>query len=73
MSNQSDQMFGDGIESLKTKGAAFKDSVIDVKDHTVEGATKLLARIGRTIKAHPFAAVGIAIGVGYLAMRLIRR
>ncbi len=36
-------------------------------------APSFLARVGKVIKAHPIAAVGIAFGIGYLAVRIIRR
>ncbi len=57
----------------ESRVASLKDSVIDVKDHTVEGLTGLIARAGRLIKEHPLAAVGISIGIGYLVVRLVRR
>ncbi len=34
---------------------------------------KLADRTGEAIKAHPIAAVGIAVGAGYLVIRVLRR
>jgi hypothetical protein len=60
--------FEDRLESLK-------DSVrelIDfgrVRDTVVSGTRKT----GSLIKEHPIAALAIAFGIGYIAMRLMRR
>ncbi len=72
------------VDQGQEKATALKDKVIDLQhkakdkvidlQHTVKdkgGAA--LDRVTETIKAHPFAAVGIAFGVGYVLMRLVRR
>ena len=35
--------------------------------------SSFVGKTGETIKAHPLAAVGIALGFGYLVVRLARR
>ncbi len=47
---------------LADKAGAVKDSAIDGVQY-----------IGTQIKRHPIAALAIAFGIGYLAMRMIRR
>lgn len=58
-----------------------KNSVKELLDHGLAdkaGAVKDTAMdgvqyIGSQIKKHPVAALAIAFGIGYLAMRMIRR
>lgn len=50
-----------------------KHRVMDVKDQAVNRGGDLVQRGSEFIRANPIKAVGIAFGVGYLAMRLIRR
>jgi ElaB/YqjD/DUF883 family membrane-anchored ribosome-binding protein len=44
-----------------------------VKDTVVTTGRNSLERTGSLIKEHPIIAIGIAFGIGYLAMRLLRR
>ena len=57
----------DSVKELLDHGIADKANV--VKDRTIDG----VEYIGSQIKKHPVAALAIAFGIGYLAMRLIRR
>lgn len=50
-----------------------KSRVADAKDQVVLRANTYLARAKRIISANPLASVGIAFGVGYIAMRILRR
>ena len=72
------------IDQGQDKATAIKDKVVDLqhkaKDKAVdlqhkvkERGTAVVDRATEAIKAHPFAAVGIAFGIGYIAMRLVRR
>jgi hypothetical protein len=62
-SNGSAQHRFEGLkEGLKTFAHRF--------DSTPEG---YLGKLENQIKAHPIAAVGIAFGIGYVAMRIFRR
>jgi ElaB/YqjD/DUF883 family membrane-anchored ribosome-binding protein len=52
---------------------SIRDSVkhfVDIGEDTARSGIK---QLGRLIKDHPVAAVAIAFGVGYLAMRILRR
>jgi ElaB/YqjD/DUF883 family membrane-anchored ribosome-binding protein len=53
--------------------ASFKDQAGAAGHRAAGEASSLVARLGRTIKDHPIAAVGIAFGIGYVAMRVLRR
>lgn len=48
------------------------DRASDIKDTAIDGASKFATQTAKLIKKHPFAAVGIAFGIGYIAMRLVR-
>lgn len=54
------------VDQIKTR-------VIDVKERAVSRGNVLLDRATEFIQANPLKAVGIAFGVGYIAMRLFRR
>lgn len=61
------------VEHLATRAGALKDKAVEAK---VQGASKASAfteKTARAIKDHPIAAIGIAFGVGYFIMRLVRR
>jgi ElaB/YqjD/DUF883 family membrane-anchored ribosome-binding protein len=63
-----------GLADLGTETvSAIKGRAMEVKDEAVTGAQSLLARTAKMIKQNPIAAVGIAFGIGYIAMRLFRR
>ncbi|HEV7556095.1 MAG TPA: hypothetical protein VGO00_11595 [Kofleriaceae bacterium] len=68
---------GSRIDSLKDSVKDLVDVGTDraasIKDATVSTATKLASQTARLVKKHPIAAVAIAFGVGYIAMRLVRR
>ena len=61
------------VDQGQEKAAEIKSKVIDVKDQAVTRGNALLGRATDFIKANPLKAVGIAFGVGYVGMRLIRR
>lgn len=60
-------------EHLSSAAANFKDKASDAKSHVVSRAGSITSQVGRAAKNHPIVAVGVALGVGYLVMRLIRR
>ena len=45
----------------------------DIKDSVVNNLEKRVGSLGAMIEDHPFAAVGIGLGVGYLIARLLHR
>lgn len=67
-------------ESTLTDGASTSSTIHeigarlgDVKDQIGDRGSAVIGNAGRLIKQHPFAAVGIAFGVGALAMLMLRR
>ena len=46
---------------------------VDVKDVVADRGSDALSYAIKAIKSRPLVAIGVAFGVGYLAMRLTRR
>jgi ElaB/YqjD/DUF883 family membrane-anchored ribosome-binding protein len=67
----------DSMKSVVDQGSqkvdALKSKIIEVKDEAMSRGEDLLTRATGLIKQHPLKSIGIAFGVGFLAMRLIRR
>jgi hypothetical protein len=61
------------VEFLTSGASAVETKVSEAKKTATAGVTSFTAKVGRVIKDHPIAAIGIAFGVGYLVMRVIRR
>jgi len=60
-------------ESAADAGGAIKHRLSDAKDVVVDAGGTALATSRRLIRQHPLAAIGLAFGVGFVAMRLMRR
>jgi hypothetical protein len=55
---------------------AFKSGVKKLIERATTKPTwfgRMVDKSGEVIKAHPIAAIGVALGLGYLAMRTVRR
>ena len=65
------------VSTIEDRFDSLKESVLsrlgDVKDSVVSGTRKGVSRTGSLIKEHPIAAIAIAFGIGYIAMRVMRR
>jgi ElaB/YqjD/DUF883 family membrane-anchored ribosome-binding protein len=84
MSKNGMASFEDRLDSLKEsvrnlvdygtgKADALKSRAIDVKDAVVSGGSRALRKTGSLIKEHPIIAIAIAFGVGYVAIRVMRK
>lgn len=73
-----------GMEGIKEKAKVLVDQshekvdqlkhrVMSAKDTAVSRGNVYMDRATTFIRANPLKAVGIAFGIGYLGMRLIRR
>jgi ElaB/YqjD/DUF883 family membrane-anchored ribosome-binding protein len=76
--------FEDRVHSLKdsvrgladmgsTRASELKDRVVSAKETAMSAAQTYRAHAETWIKGNPLAAVGIAFGIGYVAMRIVRR
>ena len=65
-----------GREAIDTAMQAANDMkarAVEVKDAALERGDELITALEDQIKARPLLSVGIAFGLGYFAMRLMRR
>jgi ElaB/YqjD/DUF883 family membrane-anchored ribosome-binding protein len=61
------------VDQGQQKVTEVKNKVMDVQQRVRSQGGMYLDKSTEWIKAHPMAAVGIAFGIGYFAMRLVRR
>jgi ElaB/YqjD/DUF883 family membrane-anchored ribosome-binding protein len=61
------------VDAGQEKAAVVRDALVGAKDKVVSSGQSFFASSRAMIKDNPFAAVGIAFGVGYVAMRIFRR
>jgi ElaB/YqjD/DUF883 family membrane-anchored ribosome-binding protein len=70
------EQFEDRLDSLKDSMRNLVDvgasKMSGVKDTVISSSKTGLKRTGSLIKQHPFIAIGIAFGIGFIAMRLLR-
>ncbi|HOX70858.1 MAG TPA: hypothetical protein PLR28_04400 [Dokdonella sp.] len=60
-------------ERLRSNGAALQDELSAAGERFGDGAKRLGDVAAEQIRAHPLAAFGIAVAVGVVASRLLRR
>jgi len=63
----------DAVHAGQGKAAAMKHRLVEVKGVVVDQAQSMVQTVRNAIITHPLIAVGVAFGVGYAAMRLVRR
>ena len=61
------------VDQGQEKVGNLKTRVIEVKDQARTRGNAFVDRATMFIRANPLKSVGIAFGVGYLGMRLLRR
>lgn len=61
------------VDTGSERAGVLKNKAIDVKDTVFESGGKALDRTTSLIKQHPIIALGVAFGVGYLAVRMMRK
>ena len=66
----------DSVRNLVDAGGEranqIKDRLVDAKDVAFDKGSEALGRVSALVKEHPIAAIGIAFGIGYLAVRMLR-
>ena len=69
--------FEDRLDSLKESMRHLVDvsgeRASAIKDSVMESSRTGVKKMGSLIKHHPFIAIGVAFGVGYLVMRIVKR
>ena len=61
------------VDAGQDKLSDVKDKIVDAKTKVVDKADSAMTSLEDRIRARPLAAVGIAFGIGYVAMRIFRR
>jgi ElaB/YqjD/DUF883 family membrane-anchored ribosome-binding protein len=67
------QSMRDVIDYGSGRAGVLKDRLADVKDSALAGASTAIDRTGKLIRKHPIAAIAIAVAIGFLTVRLLRR
>ena len=61
------------VEQGQEKAGDIKNAIVGAKDKVMSTGSSFISGARNLIVDHPFAAVGTAFGVGYVAMRIFRR
>lgn len=61
------------VDASGERAGQIKERLVDAKDMAFDRGGQALGRVSALVKEHPIAAIGIAFGVGYLAVRMMRR
>jgi len=61
------------VDAGGERASQIKDRLYDAKDVAVDKGSAAIGRLSALVKEHPIAAIGIAFGVGYLAIRMLRK
>ena len=61
------------IDTLASNLKHVVESMASRAEHAKSSATSYAAKVGKYIKDHPIAALGVAFGTGYVLTRLLRR
>ena len=64
---------GDAKDRLVDASVTVKHKLSDAKDVVAGAGGTALSFTRQAIKEHPLIAVGVAFGLGFIAMRLMRR
>jgi ElaB/YqjD/DUF883 family membrane-anchored ribosome-binding protein len=61
------------VDAGGERAGQIKDRLADAKDMAFDRGKEGISRVGALIKEHPIAAIGIAFGIGYITVRMLRR
>lgn len=73
LEKQLDHLRDDFGNLLNVAGKLLAHRANDARDVVVDRSGDALSMLMKTIKKQPLAAIGIAFGLGFVAMRLVRR
>ena len=66
-------MVNEVVSEIRNFAGQIPGKAVDLKNSAMHGAENAFDVVAGQIKKHPYAALAIAFGVGFLAMRLARR
>jgi len=61
------------VDASSERASQIKERLYDAKDVAVDKGSEALGRVSALVKEHPIAAIGIAFGIGYFAIRMLRK
>ena len=61
------------VDASGERANQIKERLADAKDVAFDKGSAALGRVSALVKEHPIAAIGIAFGIGYLAVRMLRK
>lgn len=61
------------VDAGGERATQIKERLYDAKDVAVDKGSAALGRLSALVKEHPIAALGIAFGIGYLTIRMLRK
>jgi ElaB/YqjD/DUF883 family membrane-anchored ribosome-binding protein len=61
------------VDAGGERAGQIKERLADAKDVAFDRGKEGLNRVSAMIKEHPIAAIAIAFGVGYFAIRMLRK
>jgi ElaB/YqjD/DUF883 family membrane-anchored ribosome-binding protein len=61
------------VDAGGERAGQLKNRAIDAKDSIVENSGVAIRKVSDLVKEHPIAAIAIAFGVGYIAIRMLRK
>jgi hypothetical protein len=73
LEKQLDNLRDDFGSLLNVAGKLLAGKATDAKDVVVDRGGDAMSAFVKIIKRQPLAAIGIAFGLGFVAMRLVRR
>ncbi len=60
-------------DNVRNQAGMLKERAVDLKNTVVERGSDTLTKLSDLIKEHPIAAIGVAFGVGYITVRMLRK
>lgn len=61
------------VDAGGERAGQIKDRAIDMKDTVFENGQLAFRKAGSFIKDHPIASIAVAFGIGYFAVRMMRK
>jgi ElaB/YqjD/DUF883 family membrane-anchored ribosome-binding protein len=61
------------VDAGGERAGQLKNRAIDAKDSIVENSGVAIRKVSDLVKEHPIASIAIAFGVGYIAIRMLRK
>jgi len=61
------------VDAGGERAGQIKERLVGAKDTAMDRGSEALNQVSKLIKEHPIAAIGVAFGIGYLTIRMLRK